>query len=283
MKRILVPIDFSKPAINAFRLALDVASQSKGMVHLLNVIELPVLHDTLLAPVVDFEQALLTELKTKSESEFKKLSNRYNKGGVKVAFDVEFGPVSKTIIDYIGEHDVDLVLMGSHGASGMREIFIGSNAEKIVRHSPVPVLVLKDYMKGPIKNIVFPNTLETEKREDLVMKVKALQAFFKARLHIVFINTPLNFTSDDVTHERLQKFAHRFMLKDYTINVFNSRDEEEGILQFSRQIDADLIAMGTHARKGLAHLIAGSLTEDIVNHTSGLVWTYAMSNEPVEA
>ena len=165
----------------------------------------------------------------------------------------------------------------------MREFFIGSNAEKIVRNSPVPVLVMKDYYKGPIKNIVFPNTLETEHQEDLTMKVKALQAFFKARLHIVWINTPLNFTSDRVTRERLEAFAKRFMLKDYTINIFNQTDEEKGIVEFANSIKGDLIAMGTHGRKGFARVFNVSLAEDVVNHYKGLVWTYSLKNEPVEA
>jgi nucleotide-binding universal stress UspA family protein len=173
--------------------------------------------------------------------------------------------------------------MGSHGASGVREFFVGSNAERMVRNSPVPVLVVKDYYKGPVKNIVFPNTLDTENQEDLVMKVKALQNFFKAHLHIVWINTPLNFTSDKLTSERLETFAKRFMLKDYTISVFNHTDEETGILEFSNSIKGDLIAMGTRGRKGITHLVNGSLAEDVVNHNKGLVWTYSLQQSPVEA
>jgi nucleotide-binding universal stress UspA family protein len=171
--------------------------------------------------------------------------------------------------------------MGSHGASGAREVFIGSNAEKMVRNSTVPVLVVKEYYRGPIKNIVFPNTLNTENQEDLVMKVKALQYFFKSQLHLVWINTPLNFTPDTLTIERLEGFAKRFMLKDYTINVFNHTDEERGILEFTNSIQGDLIAMGTHGRKGISHLVNGSLAEDVVNHTKGLVWTYSLQNETV--
>jgi nucleotide-binding universal stress UspA family protein len=285
MKKILVPCDFSKPAVNAFRFALDVARQSKGVVHLLNVIELPVLHDTVLMPVLNFEQELLTDLKKKSEAQFKKLNDRYNTANlkIKVITKVEFGNVFTTIQDYIKESEIDLVIMGSHGASGVRELLIGSNAEKIVRRSSVPVLVTKDYFKGPIKNIVFPNTLETEKQEDLVMKVKALQNFFKAKLHIVWINTPLNFTADTTTRKRLEQFAKRFMFRDYTINVFNHTDEEYGILQFASTIKADLIAMGTHGRRGIPHLLNGSVAEDVVNHNSGLVWTYAMKVEKPEA
>ena len=283
MKKILVPCDFSKPAINAYRFALDIAAQSKGTIHLLNVIELPVMHDTVLMPVLNFEEQLLKDLRENAEGRFKKITDKYNAEGVKVITTVQFGAVSRMIQDYITDKSVDLVTMGSHGASGLREFFIGSNAEKMVRNSPVPVLVIKDYYKGPIKNIVFPNTLDTENQEDLVMKVKALQNFFKAHLHIVWINTPLNFTSDNVTKERLQAFTKRFLLKDYTISVFNSTDEEQGVIQFSNSIKGDLIAMGTHGRRGVSHLINGSLAEDVVNHNKGLVWTYSLQNELVEA
>lgn len=285
MKKILVPCDFSKPAISAFRFALDIAAQSKGTVYLLNVIELPVLHDTLLMPVLNFEADLLKELKDKAEKTFARIIEKYKGNEMKIVREVAFGPVSKEIIDFISAQKIDLVVMGSHGASGIREFFIGSNAEKIVRNSPVPVMVVKDYSKGTdsIKNIVFPNTLETEDQEDLTMKVKALQAFFKAHLHIVWINTPLNFTSDTETLKRLQSFADRFMLKDYSLHVFNHRDEEVGILEFSSKIKGDIIAMATHGRKGISHLLNGSLAEDVANHTKGLVWTYSLKNEPVEA
>lgn len=284
MKNILVPCDFSRPAVNAFRFALDIAAQTKGTIHLLNVVELPVLHDTMLVPVLNFEEQLLKELREKSEAEFRTLAGKYKiPAGVTVITQVQFGLVSRMILDYVKPHSIDVVIMGSHGASGLREFFIGSNAEKIVRSASVPVLVLKHYSKGPVKNIVFPNTLETEHQEDLIMKVKALQDFFKAKLHIVFINTPVSFTSDSVTYERLNAFAKRFMLKDFTVNVYNHRDEEEGILQFTRAISGDLIAMGTHGRRGIAHILNGSLAEDIVNHTNALVWTYSMKGELVEA
>lgn len=282
MKKILVPCDFSKPATNAFRFALDVAKHAKGTIHLLHVIELPVMHDTVLMPVLNFEQQLLNDLIKSAEARFSKITDKYSAEGVKVIVKTEFGAVSRMIQDYIEKESIDIVIMGSHGASGVKELFIGSNAERMVRRSPVPVIVVKDYIKGPIKRIVFPNTLETEDQEDLVMKVKALQNFFKAQLHLVWINTPLNFTPDTVTNKRLEAFAKRFMLKDYTISVFNHTDEESGILEYSNAIKGNLIAIGTHGRKGFSHLINGSLAEDIVNHTKGLVWTYSMKKVSAE-
>ena len=65
MKKILVPCDFSKPAVNAFRYACDIAAKAKATVYVINVIELPVLHDTVLMPVLSFEAALMEELKRK--------------------------------------------------------------------------------------------------------------------------------------------------------------------------------------------------------------------------
>ncbi len=283
MQKILVPCDFSKQAINAYRFALDLAAQSKGSVHLLNVIELPVMHDTVLMPVLAFEQQLLEDLQKAASEKFTEIREKYKVPGVRVITSVQFGAVSRMVQDYIKSESIDLVVMGSHGASGIREFFIGSNAEKVVRNSPVPVLVIKDYYKGPIKHVVFPNTLDTERQEDLVMKVKALQDFFRAQLHIVWINTPLNFTSDVETRSRLEAFAKRYMFKNYTINIFNNRNEEQGIVDFAATVKGSLIAMGTHGRKGIAHFLTGSLAEDIVNHSKGLVWTYSLRNEHVEA
>lgn len=282
MKKILVPCDFSKPAVNAFRFALDVASQSKGTVHLLHVVELPVLHDSLLMPVLSFEEQLLKELKEKAETEFKKLVAKYKIEGVKITRHVVFGAVTTMILDYVTENSIDAVIMGSHGASGAREFFVGSNTEKIVRRAPVPVLTTKAYYKGPVKNIVLPNNLDTENQSEFIARVKTLQSFFKAQLNIVWINTPENFTSDTITLERLLAFAKQYKLTNYTTHVFNSMNEEEGIIQFSKLINADMIAMATHGYKGIAHMVNGSLAENVVNHASKLIWTYSLKNQPVE-
>jgi nucleotide-binding universal stress UspA family protein len=279
MKKILVPCDFSKPAVHAFRFALDIASRSKGSVHLIHVIELPVLHDTIVVPVLNFKKQLSKELKEKVGAQFSHLIDKYKPEGIKATWNIEFGTPSRLILDYINVKSIDLVVIGSHGTTGLRECFIGSNTEKIIRKSPVPVLVLKKFYTGAIKNIVFPNRLDTVDQENLVMKVKALQDFFKAHLHVVWINTPLNFASDVVTSERLHAFAKRYMLKNYSVHIFNHPVEEDGIIQFTKKIKGNMIAMGTHGRLGLSHLINGSLAEDVANHTEDLMWTSKLRDD----
>src|SRR5690606_32198110 len=105
-------------------------------------------------------------------------------------FHVLYGPVTPMIRNFIGSHKIDLVVMGTHGAEGMKEFFVGSNTEKIVRFSPVPVLSVK---KAPaissVKNIVLASTLDLG-QDEWAVNVKKLQTFFNAQLHILFVNTP---------------------------------------------------------------------------------------------
>jgi nucleotide-binding universal stress UspA family protein len=275
MKNILVPCDFSKPATNAFRVAIDMARKSKGVIHLLNVIELPAIHDPIIMPVVALEKEFMKELKEKSKAQLEKVNSKYNPDGITVKTDVDFGSPARKITDYVKKRSIDTIIMGTHGTTGIREYFVGSNAEKVVRLSRVPVLITKNYYKGQMKNIVFPNTLETENQEGLIRRVKELQDFFKARIHIVYINTPTNFTADNVTMNRLKEFSKAFAFRNYTLNVYNYPFAEEGIIHFTKSIKADLIVMGTHARKGISHFLNGSLAEDLVNHADCPIWTYA--------
>jgi len=279
MKRILVPCDFSRPAINAFKLALDVATRAKGTICLLHVLDQSPLYDSVLMPALRNEKEANEERRTQAQEKFDKLLSRHRgHDDILITTAVAFGQPIKTILDHIQNESIDLVIMGSRGASGLKEYFIGSNAEKIVRSSTAPVLVVKDFFKGPIRNIAFPNTLDTENQDELIHKVKALQHFFNAHLHLIWINTPLRFNTDVVTYDRLHSFAKRFNLKDYTVHIFNYSNEEEGIMLSAKRMRADIIALGTHGRKGLSHLLNGSVAEDLVNHSDSLIWTYTLKD-----
>jgi nucleotide-binding universal stress UspA family protein len=277
MKNILVPCDFSEPAIHAFRFALDIAVRSKGHVRLYHVIELPAIHDPIIMPVVTLEQEFLKEVKEKALVRLNGIISQYAvPASVKATAVVDFGSPARMMTAFAEEESIDVIAMGSHGASGVKEYFIGSNAEKIVRRSSIPVLVIKTFEGKPIRNVVFPNTLETEKQEDLIAKVKELQSFFGASLHILYVNTPTHFTAGNITYGRLEAFAKKFGFTDYTLNVYNYPYEDSGIIQFAAKINADLIAMATHGRKGIAHFVNGSLAEDIVNHAQCPIWTYGI-------
>jgi len=277
MKRILVPCDFSDPAVQAFKFAVDIAKESRGEVILLNVVELPVMHESVLMPTLSFEEAFIKDMKAHAEKNFAKMKDKWAKEGPKVTSFVEFGGATPTIRDFVKDNKIDLLVMGTHGASGLKEFFVGSNTEKIVRSSEVPVIAIKGQVKmSSIKNIVFPNTFGME-QEELTLKVKALQNFFKATLHVLYVNTPSSFRRDIEVKKEMKAFAKRFMLKDYTLTIFNDYSEEEGLRNFVADTKADMVAMSTHGRRGINHLMSGSIAEDVVNHLTCPIWTCKIS------
>lgn len=273
MKKILVPCDFSNPAIQAFRFACEIASVSKGEIFLLNVVELPVIHSSLLVPVKAYENAFLKEIKSKANRNFDRLKEKWGKK-IKVQFSVEMGSVASTVLKSASKKKADLIVMGTHGSGGLREFAIGSNTEKIVRASKIPVVAVKKNLKvSEVRDVIFPTDLNLTNSK-LMDQIKSLQGFLKAKLHILYINTPANFSNDLVTGKKLNEFAKTNRFKNYTVHIFNDVDEESGITDFALRFKNKIVAMPTHSRKGISHLMSGSIAEDIVNHLDCPIWTF---------
>jgi nucleotide-binding universal stress UspA family protein len=64
------------------------------------------------------------------------------------------------------------------------------------------------------------------------------------------------------------------MFKNYTLNTYSDISEVEGIINFAKSVSADLVAMRTHGRTGLAHIATDSIAEDVLNHIKCPIWTY---------
>lgn len=269
MKKILVPCDFSDSSVQAFRFAAEIAIKSHGEIFLLNVAEFPMLP----FPSSDYETSLLKEIKEKASKALAAIKEKWLIKS-KVHLAVEIGLVTEAINKFVLKKKIDLVVMGTHGASGFREYAFGSNAEKIVRSAHVPVITLRHMPKSGIKNIIFPIDLVMYQQK-LVTLVKALQTFFGAKLHVLYVNNPAWFMRDSSTERRLNEFAKANQLKNYTLNIYNDIDPEEGIINFSAKFKNRLVAMSTHGRKGLNHLLTGSVAEDVVNHLDCPIWTFA--------
>ena len=106
--------------------------------------------------------------------------------------------------------------------------------------------------------------------------VKRTQQLYNSTIHLVRINTPGDFQRDHLVKDYMDKFAKKLMLKNYTLNIFNDLSVEEGVIRFADSIDANLIAMATHGRSGFAHVIAGSVAEDVASHASRPVLTFVV-------
>jgi len=280
MKRILVPCDFSEPAQQAYKFALALASAHQAEVVVMKAIDLPIMYESTFGvqPYM-LDTKLLKELEDDAKNKYEKMKSLHGKGDARVNFHVAFGPISLSVQQEIEDKKIDLVVMGTHGVSGWKEYLIGSNAEKIVRFSPVPVMIIR---KAPdilsIKNIVFPTTLDL-KQVEFVSEVKALQDFLGAALHILYVNTPVDFRRDPEIKKELEAYANHYQLNNYTLNIRNDAYEMDGIISFAHDTGADMIAMATHGRRGLLHLLSGSIAEDVVNHTDCPIWTCSLKKK----
>lgn len=279
MKTILVPCDFSLQSRAAYKTALEIASKTTGKVILLHVLYIPTLYTASLGgEAVTFDPVHFATMEEDARNELEKMKAEAQPYSVDVTIDVVYGEIVSTIKRIIETRGIDLIIMGTTGASGLSELFIGSNTEKVVRHAPVPVLVIrKPLVISSVKNILLPSTLNLDQVE-LIRKVQDLQEFFGATLHILLINTPANFRRDAEANEALNEFARHYKLDHYKTHFRNYWHEEDGIADFAQSENMDLIAMGTHGLKGLGHLFVGSTTEDVVNHIQIPVWTYLLKN-----
>lgn len=276
MKKILVPCDFSRLAREAYRLAMNWAARSGGEVVVLHVIPIPPVSD-LSTGGNFYSEDFFSRLQEDARGEFKKWQEMPGLPAVPTRLEFGFGEILSSVKEFVESKGIDLIIEGSAGSSGLSEYLIGSNAEKIVRHSPVPVITVRQEATiDDMKDILLPTTLKMN-QADFMNKVKELQQFLKARLHILLISTPANFLRDQDAQEAMKDFALHFQLEDYVFHFRNYYDVEDGIMDFAAHEKIDLVVMATHARKGLAHLVNGSIAEDVVNHASSPIWTYHMA------
>ena len=272
MKKILVPTDFSEQAENALKTAAQLAKTYSCEIYLLHVIELPVNHIDALSSQSDFPEAVFF-MKLASQK-FENLKSKKYLKGLKVHDMVGFQDVFKGIFHISKKHDIDLIIMGSNGMSGLTEMIIGSNTEKVVRTSNTPVLVIKkEHTAFEVKNFVFASDFKEESKAPFR---KALQfaEIFNANMHLLMVNTPNNFKTTGESKLIIEQFSNSFSYPHQSINIYNDLNIESGIMNFSQSISAELIGMSTHGRQGISHFFNGSISEDLVNHAKRPVITF---------
>lgn len=279
MKKILVPTDFSKPAQIAIDVASDIARKANAQLILLHVVEEASGTSFNITGEVDvsggWEDKLFTmKLIEKSKRQMAKAFDEAKATGLKVKQELRLGTAFHGMRDIIAEQKVDLVVMGTAGHSKLEEMIIGTNTEKVVRHAKCPVLTVhKKPVTTDFKSIVYATSMSKDE-EVFSRVVRSTQQLYDSTVHLVRINTPGNFQRDAVVRKYMQDFAKKLQLKNFTINIFNDLTEEEGIIYFADSINADLIALATHGRTGFAHVLAGSIAEEVVSHSKRPVLTF---------
>ena len=274
MKRILVPVDFSKEAESAAKVAASIARKTGSEIFLVHMLELPV---TTIDPAemntISSEPQIIYFMKL-AHQKFDKFKKLPFLEGLTVVESIQFQHAFSGIIDESEKNNIDLIVMGSQGASGLQEMFIGSNTEKVVRRSKIPVLVIKQSVEEfDVKDIIFASDFNKESKSTF-HRVIDFANLFEAKVHLLYVNTIHNFNTTKNIESRIAKFMGDFDFDNYTKNIYNDISIEKGILSFARDIDADLIALNTHGRSGLSQLFNGSIGQELANHALRPVVTF---------
>jgi nucleotide-binding universal stress UspA family protein len=272
MNRILVPTDFSEQAENALKVAAMLARKFDAEIYLLHMMEIPMQQIDPINAHSDVPEALF--FMRLAHKKFEDLMESDYLQDITVYETVKADITFNEIKEACNEYDIDMIVMGSHGTSGLMDMFVGSNAEKVVRTSDVPVLVIKNEHKSfNINDFVFASDFKNDNRETYKQAVKLAKGF-GAKIHLLMVNTANKFITSYEAQSRINDFISGQSFDNYTINIHNDVTIEQGILNFSKDIDADLIGISTHGRQGIAHFLNGSISEDLVNHAKRPVITF---------
>ena len=268
MKKILVPVDFSEYSEYALEVAAELAKKYNAeivTIHMMGLAQSVLTKDD---SQEVFEAMYHMKLAKKQFDEF--LDKDYLKG-IKIHSNVQNYKVFDELDRVAKEFGADFIVMGSHGSTGMREVFVGSNTEKVVRTSSVPVLVIKHRrINFNVEKMVFASDFSLE-FVPAFKQARELAKTLKCQLQLVYVNTPERFKRSGEMETRAFKFlvnAKNDATDMYdSIKYYCDTTIEEGIFNFSDNFKADLIAIPTHGRRGLAHFFTGSIGEELVNHS----------------
>jgi len=272
MKKILVPTDFSDQAEKALKVAVQLAKKYNSEIHMLHMIELPMHQIIATSNFSELPEAVF--FMKVAHNNFEKALDRDYLEDVDIYENIKFNQASEGILEACEEDDIDLIVMGSHGASGIKEMFIGSTAERVVRTAKKPVLVIKNNTEEfEFENFVFASDFNYDNKKTYKQAAN-LAKYWNSKIHLLMVNTAGNFKTTTDAEKLMKEFTKDIDYNNITFNIFNDMTVEKGILNFSKSINADLIGISTHGRQGIAHFFNGSISEDLVNHAKRPVITF---------
>lgn len=290
IKRILWPTDFSRCATQALGHAVHWARTYGAELHILHANVL-LQNDSQHFPNEEvFNQQLQDLSKQRMTSTIEALQPEALQ--IKPA-QIRAISTAPAILGYAKEHDIDLMVMGTHGRRGLGHLFLGSVAEEVVRLASCAVFTIREReAAAPVekmKRILVPVDFSAHAQQALVY-AKELAAFYHARLQLIHVieafipptfyvttgistitfSAELKAKTHEAMIELLQKTKGPKVEADFHVIEGNAAYD---IVDFAKEKNSDLIVISTHGRTGLEHLLMGSVTEKVVRRAPCPVFT----------
>jgi len=284
MKRILVPTDFTEQSENALEFAYQIAKKIDGEIKLLHVLDVPegdrysgmdsINTSGEFSGGQHIDDLFFVKLLEKTKERFEDVLSSPDFQDIKIIDRIKVGSPYKSIVEETEKGKVNLIVMGTSGVNNWEEAIVGSTADRVVRKAKCPVITIQNKINlKDIKNIAYASDFKYN-HDNLVDLVKEFGRTFKAKIHLVKVNTPSNFMNDDKNIGILKSFAEENKFKDYELHIYNHEEEEDGIICFAENFGMNMIVMATEGRTGFSRLLEGSIAEDVVNYSKIPVLTY---------
>jgi nucleotide-binding universal stress UspA family protein len=286
--RILVPIDFSRPSLKAISYALAIGRQFGTEVHLLHVVDTTQYPPPTLVTLPLVPQA---ELSRRFRKRLEAVALKYRTNGNIFTLDPRIGTAYEEICATARELKADLIVIATHGYTGYKHMFLGSTTERVVQHSPCPVLVVRQQLRHwngstdprtrtglQLRKILVPTDFSECSRAGFNHGLKLVRDF-KAELRLVHVINPhaypfgdkyaaldadrLMREAADAAQKQMRSMAARSNAQ-YSVRVIHGSPAVE-ICNAANE-DVDLIVISTHGRTGFGHLLIGSVAERVVRY-----------------
>ncbi len=266
---ILVPVDFSELSAEVLRFGLIMAEPDGATVHLMHDIEFPA--DTITGATIIKER--MDEAYAESEREISDLERIPKAAGATIrSVILRSTDPKRSILAYADENDVDLIVLGTHGRTKAVEKLIGSTAERVLRRSPAPSIVVPPgRSRDRIDRILVPVDF-SEHSARAVDRAAELARAHRARLFLLHAES-------DAPAEDVKARLRRLSVEsagdvDGATLVATSEPVDEAVTNTAQEHNADLILMVTHGRTGLRRAVTSNVAESVIHRAPCPVMTY---------
>ena len=263
MERILVPTDFSKAAQNALDYAVSISLRLKCEIILLNAYSMPHSGSSVM---IDVSDVLKNDSIKKLEEEVTRI--QLNHPNCRITFKAHNGSPVSSIANITENKNIDLIIMGTTGATGLKETFIGSNTSSLIKGVNTPIIAVpKDYHLKELSNVVVSTDLSHINSNQVFNPLKSILNSEKAHLQI--INISENLKSIDPTefvNEALD-MDDMFFGMEHSFKFIESEDVEKGILSHVNDQDADLLVVVSRKRNFFNRLFHKSISKKLTMHS----------------
>jgi nucleotide-binding universal stress UspA family protein len=266
MENILVPIDFSKDAMNAFENAIAFANKLNSNLRIIHVRKTKDYDKPFVLKESDIQYG-------KTVEDFCNEIVEENKSKYKVGKEFDYvivqGKIYKAIIEQAEKDKTDMIIMGTHGVSGFEEFWLGSNSYRVVSKSPCPVLTIRTgFRKRNINKIILPIDAHRETRQKVPFTTE-LAKMLDAEIHVVDVRS----TKRKDVKERLKKYAKQASqyIEKRNIKVIRASrfgsDIADITISYAVHNNADLISIVSNQRGTPVKMGISTTAQQLVNHS----------------